>query len=351
MGRRSLSGGVFAVSGLRIRFDFMFDGVRYRPSLAILPTEMNLRRARAQLKGIKQRITQGTFSFAEEFPDYRFLNTTPNAGSPRTCNQLFDAFLAHCEARHVKHDMAAITLVCYRRVIDRFWRPRIGATRFLDVHYSTLVALADNPQWSKKTYNNAISVLRRAFKFGYRDYPGQHNPTSSLASARIKRRDRATIDPFTIQEAETLIAAIHCDWGEAQRNYDEFRFFTGLRPSEQIALVLDDFDAARGTLRVNKARVAGVDKASTKTGEDRRLVLCPRALEVLKRQLTLRARLESACHIHHGFLFFKASGEPIRSLQYPYVRWRRTLGRQAARSQRRDDVACLRGVDRRRERD
>lgn len=112
MGRRSLSGGVFTVSGLRIRFDFMFDGVRYRPSLAILPTEMNLRRARAQLKGIKQRITQGTFSFAEEFPDYRFLNRTPNAGSPRTCNQLFDAFLAHCEARHAKHDMAAITLVC-----------------------------------------------------------------------------------------------------------------------------------------------------------------------------------------------------------------------------------------------
>jgi hypothetical protein len=26
------------------------------------------------------------------------------------------------------------------------------------------------------------------------------------------------------------IAAIHRDWGEAQGNYDEFRFFTSLRP-------------------------------------------------------------------------------------------------------------------------
>ena len=33
------------------------------------------------------------------------------------------------------------------------------------------------------------------------------------------------------------LAAIHRDWGEAQGNYDEFRFFTGLRPSEEIALV------------------------------------------------------------------------------------------------------------------
>jgi hypothetical protein len=157
---------------------------------------------------------QGTFSFAEEFPDYRFLDKTPRGGPPRTCNNVFDAFLAHCEARHAKHDMAAITVACYRRVIEDFWRPRIGTARFLDVRYSTLVALADSPEWSKKTYNNAISVLRRAFKFAYRDYPGQPNPTLSLVGARIKRKDRATVDPFTIQEAETLISAIHRDWAK-----------------------------------------------------------------------------------------------------------------------------------------
>ncbi len=31
--------------------------------------------------------------------------------------------------------------------------------------------------------------------------------------------------------------------------------------------------------------------------------------------------------IDHDHLFFKASGAPIRNLQYPYVRWRRTLDR------------------------
>jgi hypothetical protein len=33
-----------------------------------------------------------------------------------------------------------------------------------------------------------------------------------------------------------LIAALHRDWGEAQGNCDELRFFTGLRPSEEIEL-------------------------------------------------------------------------------------------------------------------
>ena len=35
-------------------------------------------------------------------------------------------------------------------------------------------------------------------------------------------------------------------------NYDEFRFFTGLRPSEQIALVLSDVDLLNGIDSVNK---------------------------------------------------------------------------------------------------
>jgi hypothetical protein len=48
-------------------------------------------------------------------------------------------------------------------------------------------------------------------------------------------------------------------------------------------------------------------------------------LAVLGRQLALRARFELAGKIDHGLLFFKQTGEPIRNLQYPYVRWRRTL--------------------------
>jgi integrase len=65
-----------------------------------------------------------------------------------------------------------------------------------------------------------------------------------------------------MHDAETLIAAIHRDWGEAQGNYDEFRFFTGLRPSEQIALVLSDIDLVQGIISVNKARVSGGDRGA-----------------------------------------------------------------------------------------
>jgi integrase len=140
--------------------------------------------------------------------------------------------------------------------------------------------------WRKKTYNNAISALRRAFEFGFLDYPERHNPAAALKCARMGKKDRPRIDPFSIQEAEVVIAALHRDWGETQGNYDELRFFTGLRPSEEIALLATDYDAAKGVLNITKARVCGIDRDVTKTGEDRRIVLCPRSKPTSARSAT-----------------------------------------------------------------
>jgi integrase len=325
MGSKWFTGGVAAAPHGRIQFDFMFEGVRYRPSIRRPPSEANLRRARERLEAIKQQIDAGTFSFAEEFPDYRFLRRLTGVVRVRSCSEVFDEFLKHCESRLLRHDLAAATVNSYRRVLNGVWRPALGKHLFHQVRYSKLVAIADSRAWSKKTYNNAISILRRAFDFGYRDHPEQHNPARSLRSARLKKKDRPRIDPFCMQDAETLIAAIRRDWGEAEVNYDEFRFFNGMRPSEESALVLSDLDLVNGIISVNKARVAGIDRCQTKTGEDRRITLCPRALAVLKRQLVLRARLEAADAIGHDHVFFRESGEQFWNLQIPGKRWRATL--------------------------
>jgi len=325
MGSKWFTGGIVAAPGGRIQFDFMYEGVRYRPSIRRPPSEANLRRARERLEDIKRQIAQGTFSFAEEFPDFRFLHRVGGTARIRTCNDLFDEFLAHCDARLRRHDLAAATVGSYRRVLNCVWRPTLAKRLLHQVRYSHLVMIADSHAWSKKTYNNAVSIVRRAFDFAYRDHPEQHNPARGLRSARLTKRDRPKIDPFCMQDAEMLIAAIHRDWGEAQGNYDEFRFFTGMRPSEEIALIVSDIDLTNGTVGVNKARVAGVNRCQTKTGEDRRITLCPRALAVLKRQLALRTRLVAAGLIRHDHVFFQETGAPFMNLQIQGRRWRKTL--------------------------
>jgi integrase len=61
------------------------------------------------------------------------------------------------------------------------------------------------------------------------------------------------------------------------------------------------------------------------SGLTRRIQLFPRAIVVLKRQLRLRARLEAAERIDRDHVCFLESGEPMRSLHDPQVRWRKTL--------------------------
>jgi len=326
MGRKSLTVGVRAKGPDRIQFDFEYQGRRYRPTLKRIPSEANLRRAHVQLNEIKRRIALGTFVFAEEFPEFRDLDTFAPVQRPRTCNQVFDEFMAHNEARMSKTDLAFATVESYRKILESTWRPVIGNQIFEEVKYSTLAKIVDAKlEISKKTHNNVVSVIRCAFEYGYRDHPGKSNPASSLKCFRLTKKDRPAPDPFSIYEAEALIAAIHRDWGEAQGNYDEFRFFTGLRPSEQIALLVQDCDLTQAKLKVTKARVMNRDKDRTKTGVDRIVELCPRALDVLKRQLALRERMKQAGRIKHDHLFFRTNGKPIRLLRYCDDRWRWTL--------------------------
>ena len=136
----------------------------------------------------------------------------------------------------------------------------------------------------------------------------------------MTKKDRPAVAPFTIQEAESLIARLHADWGEAIGNYDEFRFFMGLRPSEQIALLVTDYDARRAVRSVTKARVLRRDKDRTKTLEDRDVELCPRALAVLTRHLALRNEYGATGKIRHQHLFFLEDGRPISDPET--TRWR-----------------------------
>jgi integrase len=335
MGRQAITGGVIAKGRGRIQFDFRLNGIRYRPSLKAIPTEANLRRARERLNAIKERIRLGTFSFIEEFPDFRDWQKVSHQSPFRTCNQVFDQYLAHCESRLLKNDLSFSTVKGYRKALDSVWRSQLGTLPFLKVQYSLLVRIANAKQtWGKKTYNNKLSALRRAFEFGYRDHPEHLNPARSLKGARMRRKDFPKIDPFRIQDAEALIEAIHQDWGQPLGNFHEFRFFTGLRPSEEIAIRVRDFNESQGTLSVTKAWVYGVDKNTTKTHEDRVIELCPRAIAVLKRQIALRQALVARGRIDHDQLFFNSNGTPIRGLGQAARCWRQSLNRLGLRFRR-----------------
>jgi len=83
-------------------------------------------------------------------------------------------------------------------VLESVRRPAFRKYLFHKVRSSHLVRAPDRQPWSKKTYNNPVSVIRRAFEFGYRDHPELPNPAVGLRTICLKRQDRPKIDPFNI---------------------------------------------------------------------------------------------------------------------------------------------------------
>jgi integrase len=223
--------------------------------------------------------------------------------------------------------MAPSTLEDYEEVLDRVIRPQIGTDLFAGVIYSRLAAIvaANTKNVKKKTYNNIVSVVRTYFKFGYKDHPGKFNPALALSGFRMTAKDRPKVDPFAIQEAELIIAASHRIHGEWYGNYQEFLFFTALRHSELFALEVNDCDLVNGKISITKAVVNGQPKNRTKTNQDREVNLCPRALQVLHAQLSLRVQMDAAGTINHNRVFVTAVGEPFVNTFLPYRRWTEVL--------------------------
>jgi integrase len=186
-------------------------------------------------------------------------------------------------------DMALSTLNGYREILDRIFRPQIGPEAFDSIVYSRLAELvAAN--------------------------------TKKAATFRITSKDRPKVDPFAIEEAESIIAASHRLHGEWYGNYEEFRFFTGLRQSEHFALEVSDCDLSTGKISINEAVVEAQEKNRTKTNQDREIALCRRALQVLQAQLRLRERMVATGQITHPFVFFTGVGEPFQTTYLPQRR-------------------------------
>jgi integrase len=307
MGRRSKTGGIIS-KGDRVQFDFTIGRTRYRPTIDNIPTEANLRRARKRLEDIKRRIRSGTFDFAEEFPDYRFISKV--SSEIPIFDTLADQWLAS-----IKSEVEFSTYESYRKILAYFWRPRIGKKYVNSVKYSDLTTeLANYPWQSRKTRNNVVSVARLVFDFGVTDNVISRSPAQNLKSLKIQKTPP---DPYPVEEAEAIISGILKDWGQYDSNYVEFGFFTGTRPSESIALQWPDIDLKRGIARIDKARVMARDKDRTKTSVAREIELCPRALAILKKQWTLTG-------LQGKHVFGQDNGRPYHDLQMPWSRWQYT---------------------------
>lgn len=270
-----------------------------RERLELQPTPANIRHAERMRAEILGKIERGTFVLAEYFPDSpRALADVPSM----TMGQLFAEWL---EVK--KPELQHSTAHHYQQTIDSYHFTGIRSHLVGDFDFRALKRLLARLPANPKTFNNVATVLRQVLEYGHK--------AKILAdplhdSIEMRRRQKPEPDPFTLDEVEVLLGKMKA---EAARNYFEFAFFSGLRPSELIALTWSKVDLRSGSVMIDAALTRGRVKG-TKTSEIRKVELPSRARDALERQ-----RMVS--QLAGGRVFLTVAGGELENTDVPLDAW------------------------------
>lgn len=251
-----------------IRVGFSLGGEWVRETLEWEPTPANEKKAFMYLERVKKAIADGTFVYAEYFPD------SPRAtksASIVTFGEACDTWLK------TKGRLATKSLTQYRNALN-VWKGLFGEHTPIEKLTHTIVAskVGSYPWPSSKLLNNYLITLRGTFRLAGRSMKID-NPMDGIENSR---HQAPPPDPLSRDEMETILKWMECNVEDRAWAYFEFAFMTGMRPEEIIALKWSDVDWDAETIKVQRARSAGVD-GPLKTYQTRDVDLVSRAVAAI----------------------------------------------------------------------
>lgn len=313
MGRKEQFQGVYPRQA-SILISFQWDGQRYRESLPLKPTVPNQRAAARIRDEVMDLIRLGRFTwqeFAERFPD------SPRLKRAGTTGQVLFVDVAETWLKLKEAELSSTTLTEYENALARYFLPVYGDRPIRSITYEELALyMAGLDIRAAKTFNNIMTPLRGVFEYAMRTGKVTTDVTRDIKS---RRGQKPLPDPLTTEEVELVLDHVLSKYGAQWHNYFEFAFFSGCRPSEQIALLWTSMDMRQGQARIERARVRATDK-DTKTHTARDINLLTRAMKAVTRQ-----KQHSFLANEHVFLN-PVTGERFTDTSAPMdLVWRPTL--------------------------
>ncbi len=315
MGRKAISGGVTNFRG-KCRVDFKYEGQRYQPVLDLEYNARNVRATQKMMEIVRAKIEHGVFDPAVYFPDYAGLKRMAVA----TTSASAKTFADYAEVWQASiSEKAAATREDYRKILNRVWLPALRDRPIASIRYSDLLAvLSDYPAMTGKTRNNNLIPLRGVFALAKKDHAINDDPAAELENSKVQVPEP---DPFELHEVEQILADLAAHTPAPVVNYFTAAFFTGIRPSELIAIRWADVDFNRRAVRVQRAIVRGKAKATTKTNTVRDVDLNDRALAAFEAQ-------RKHTQLKGGQVFSNpATNKPWADIQMQWEIWNLSLRR------------------------
>lgn len=294
--------------------------------LDLAPSPTNIRFAEKLRNEILGKIERGTFALADYFPD----SPRAKADAPSlTFAELAAEWMA-IKRPQVQHSTAHH----YDQTVTSLHFKDVQGTRMADLNYRTLMLLLAGLPENPKTFNNVATVLRQMLEYAHKAKL-LREPLHQHIEFRVAQAPGP--DPFSLDDIEVLLSKMA---SPQARNFYEFAFFSGLRPSEQIALPWSNIDLRNGAVRVDRALTRGKIKV-TKTSNVRNVELTGRALQAIERQRAVTQLANGRVFLAEDGTDFTTTDEPLKSWWKPAVRASKLRTRDARQTRHSFATVCL----------
>ena len=272
--------GVKSASSSSIEITFTFEGERCREKIKLKPTPANLKRAEQHRAAILHAIETGTFDYASTFPESsRAKKFAKQEGDIKTFADYLPAWLTR-----QKPLLKSSTFDGYRKIVNGQLVPWFGKFNLSELKKKDVRDTLSPLDVTNKRLSNIQSVLRKSLDDAIEDELIDINPLANWCYKKVEpRKSSQVIDPFTKEEQAAILKAVT---DPQLKNQIAFSFWTGVRPSELIALEWGDVDFVRGVVRIDKAMTATAEEAEgTKTlSGNREIKLLRPALDAITKQ-------------------------------------------------------------------
>lgn len=278
-----------SIHGKSIRISFMYQGKRRLETLKnVALTKSNIKGAYIKRMSICHDIELGKFDYAAAFPNSKVvLKDTSRLKNKLPVNMFLDKYSSHSRVnnRQMTHRNNE-----YR--INNYIRPKFGHRCI------TTIKVSEIKEWintelshlANKTISEVLTPLRSAFKYALDDELIRKNPLDLINNPKRENKDSA--DPFSREEIKKI--------SSFETNYNNekvallFAIWTGLRPSELLALSICDIDLDNKKLYVRRSVVRGIF-ASTKTSSSYRCIdLIDEAYEIIRQLVQTQKEFKSS---------------------------------------------------------
>ena len=317
-------------------FDFRYEDERCREYTLLPDSPANRKKLEKVLSKIESEIADGSFDYANYFPNSKTLKRLKRAGNDATtgvtaveqvavvalpvvepvpagplfkdfANQWVDEHSIEWRRSHIKSLLSTLN----GRLIPEFGGKVVGNINKSDIlaFRATLAKVkgrGDKEGLSPKRINEIIGLLRQilteaADRFQFT------SPALNIKTLRLRKTD---VNPFSLIDVQRVMATARPDY----KDYFTTRFLTGMRTGEVHGLKWKYVDFDLHIIRVRETFVLGEDEYTKTDGSQRDIQMSQPVFEALQRQQAVTGK-------NSEYVFCNQAGQPLDNKNFSDRVW------------------------------